>query len=123
MSILDIKDLKKENNYILGFSIFILVFGIIYEMFSHGVISYFMIFAFTIPLMNYILNLIIMHNNIKIIKISKNLFSSSILTFTLYSILKGILDIYGTTNSLINIYLAVGILLLVISIFINLLSN
>lgn len=123
MSILDIKELKKENKYILGFSMFILIFGIIYEMFSHGVISYFMIFAFTIPLINYIFNLVIINNSIRIKTISKNLFSSSIITFTLYSVLKGILDIYGTTNSLINIYLIIGILLLITSVIINQLSN
>ena len=116
MSILDINDLKNENKFIIGFSIFILIFGIIYEMFSHGVVSYYMIFAFLIPLINFLINTIFINSKIKINKISKNLFSMSIYTFTFLSIIKGVLDIYGTTNNLIFVYLIVGLILLVTSI-------
>ena len=116
MSILDINDLKNENKFIIGFSVFVLIFGIIYEMFSHGVISYYMIFAFLIPLINFLINIIFISSKIKINKLSKNLFSMSICTFTFLSILKGVLDIYGTTNNLIFIYLIVGLILLVPSI-------
>ena len=104
MSILDINDLKRENIFIIGFSIFTLVFGIIYEMFSHGVISLFMILAFLIPLINLITNIIFINRKIKITKLSKNFFSMSIYTFTFFSVIKGVLDIYGTTNNLIIIY-------------------
>lgn len=116
MSILDINDLKNENKFIIGFSVFVLIFGIIYEMFSHGVISYYMIFAFLIPLINFLINIIFISGKIKINKLSKNLFSMSICTFTFLSIIKGVLDIYGTTNNLIFIYLIVGLILLVTSI-------
>ena len=116
MSILDINDLKNENKFIIGFSIFILIFGIIYEMFSHGVISYYMIFAFLIPLINFLINTIFISSKIKVNKFSKNLFSMSIYTFTILSIIKGVLDIYGTTNNLIFVYLIVGLILLVASV-------
>lgn len=116
MSILDINDLKNENKFIIGFSIFILIFGIIYEMFSHGVVSYYMIFAFLIPLIDFLINTIFINSKIKVNKISKNLFSMSICTFTFLSIIKGVLDIYGTTNNLISVYLIVGLILLVTSI-------
>lgn len=116
MSILDINDLKNENKFIIGFSVFVLIFGIIYEMFSHGVISYYMIFAFLIPLINFLINIIFISGKIKINKLSKNLFSMSICSFTFLSIIKGVLDIYGTTNNLIFIYLIVGLILLVPSI-------
>lgn len=116
MSILDINDLKNENKFIIGFSVFVLIFGIIYEMFSHGVISYYMIFAFLIPLINFLINIIFISGKIKINKLSKNLFSMSIYSFTFLSIIKGVLDIYGTTNNLILIYLIVGLILLVASI-------
>lgn len=116
MSILDINDLKNENKFIIGFSIFILIFGIIYEMFSHGVVSYYMIFAFLIPLIDFLINTIFINSKIKVNKISKNLFSMSICTFTFLSIIKGVLDIYGTTNNLIFVYLIVGLILLVTSI-------
>lgn len=116
MSILDINDLKNENKFIIGFSVFVLIFGIIYEMFSHGVISYYMIFAFLIPLINFLINIIFISGKIKINKLSKNLFSMSICSFTFLSIINGVLDIYGTTNNLIFIYLIVGLILLVTSI-------
>ena len=116
MSILDINDLKNENKFIIGFSIFILIFGIIYEMFSHGVISYYMIFAFLIPLIDFLINTIFINSQIKVNKLSKNLFSMSICTFTFLSIIQGVLDIYGTTNNLIFVYLIVGLILLVTSI-------
>lgn len=116
MSILDINDLKNENKFIIGFSVFVLIFGIIYEMFSHGVISYYMIFVFLIPLINFLINIIFISGKIKINKLSKNLFSMSICSFTFLSIIKGVLDIYGTTNNLIFIYLIVGLILLVTSI-------
>ena len=116
MSILDINDLKNENKFIIGFSIFILIFGIIYEMFSHGVVSYYMIFAFLIPLINFLINTIFISSKIKVNKFSKNLFSMSIYTFTFLSIIKGVLDIYGTTNNLIFVYLIVGLILLVASV-------
>ena len=116
MSILDINDLKNENKFIIGFSIFILIFGIIYEMFSHGVVSYYMIFAFSIPLIDFLINTIFINSKIKENKRSKNLFSMSICTFTFLSIIKGVLDIYGTTNNLIFVYLIVGLILLVTSI-------
>ena len=116
MSILDINDLKNENKFIIGFSVFVLIFGIIYELFSHGVISYYMIFAFLIPLINFLINIIFISGKIKINKLSKNLFSMSIYSFTFLSIIKGVLDIYGTTNNLIFIYLIFGLILLVTSI-------
>ena len=115
--ILDIKDLKKENIFIIGFSIFNLVFAIIYECFFHGVVSYFMILAFLIPLLNLILNCIFIYSKFKVTRLSKNLISMSIYTFTFFSIIKGVLDIFGTTNNLIFIYLIVGLLLFIFGVF------
>lgn len=119
MSILDIKDLKNENIFNIVFSIIILLFGIIYEVFSHGVISYFMIFAFLIPIINFLINILFIKCNIKVFHISKNIFTAGVITLTLASIVKGVLDIYGTTNKLIFIYPVVGIILLIISIIIE----
>lgn len=117
MYILDTNDLKKQTKNYIFFSIFCLIFGIIYECFSFGVYSKFMMFAFLIPLIfgvaiTYILN----KKNIKINAISNNLYNSSVITFTVYSIIQGILEIYGTTNMLSIIYIASGVLLLIASI-------
>ena len=112
---LDIKKIK--NRYFIG-SICTLIFGLIYECFSHNVISNYMIFAFIIPLMGYILYLLVDRGIIKnkINNISDKLFGYSIITFTFGSIIKGVLDIYGTTNGKVYVYLIVGIVLLISSI-------
>ena len=111
---LDIKRIR--NRYLIG-SICSLVFGIIYECFSHNVISNYMIFAFVIPLIGYILYWLIDKGIIKIpSNISNKLFGYSIATLTIYSILHGVLDIYGTTNGKIYVLLIVGIVLLIMCI-------
>ena len=115
MSILDINDLKRENKFVIGFTFFVLIFGIIYEIFSHGVISYFMIFAFLIPLIDFIMNCFLIKTKIKMCLLSKNLSSMSICTFTFYSIMKGFLNIYGTTNNLVIVYLVFGLILFISS--------
>ena len=64
------------------------------------------------------LSILIETSILKIINIkSHNFFKSSIITFTLGFIIKGILDIYGTTNSLLLLYLILGIILFILSIF------
>ena len=112
MSILDI---KKEIKWYITFTIFIFIFGIIYEIFSHQVYSPFMYLAFLIPLLGLIIKLVLVKKEIIPTKVSDNLFNSSVLTFTLGSIIKGFLDIYGTTNSLISIYIILGSLYILLS--------
>jgi hypothetical protein len=56
-------------------------------------------------------------------RFSVNLYNASIATFTVYSIIKGVLDIYGTTNKLINAYLVVGMICLIISFFYENIEN
>lgn len=112
MSILDIK--KEIKWYILA-TIFVLIFGIIYEIFSHQVYSPFMYLAFLIPFVGLVIKIITIKKEIIPTKVSDNFFNASILTFTLGSIIKGFLDIYGTTNSLISIYLILGSLYILLS--------
>lgn len=100
-----------------------MIIGIIYELFSHNVYSVYMQFAFVIPLiLGFILSLIIY-----IVKpyklpnrISMDLYNAAIATITIFSFIKGVLDIYGTTNSLINVYIIVSIILILLSIITNL---
>ena len=103
-------DIKKQSIYYLILSIIVLIFSFIYELFSHNVYSVFMEYAFVIPLFNSLILFIIYKLNKNINKISNTLFNLSVITLTVYSIVRGILEIYGTTNSLINIYL-VGVCL------------
>jgi len=106
-------DIKKEQIRFYIYTIFCILFTIIYQQFSHGVISIYMILSFIFPLTILIETNILKNINIK----SHTLLKSSIITFTLGFIIKGILDIYGTTNSLLSLYLIFGIILFILSIF------
>ena len=114
-------DIKKQIKKYFILSIVVLIISIIYELFSHGVISYYMILSFLIPLImgTGIYYLIYKINKKSIYKLPSQIYNSSILTFLLYFILNGILEIYGTTNNKINIYLLLGFLLLITSIILN----
>ena len=83
---------------------------IIYESFSHEVYSSFMIFAFTIPL---IFGFIISFIKKDYLNTFYNL---GIITLSIGSIFQGVLEIYGTTNRLVYIYLICGIVLIIIGI-------
>ena len=89
-------------------TLFILLFSLVYENFSHGVMSINMLTAFIYPIIGYIL---ISRKKTNVLTI--NLVNMSVITLTLYNIMKGVLDIYGTTNNLINIYLYIGIILVI----------
>ena len=113
--ILGIDEIKEEIRKFLIISIICAMFSAIYEIFSHQVYSAFMICAFLIPLVfgggvYYILSKVKKEG---INSISNNLYKCAIYTFTICSLIKGVLDIYGTTNSLVNVYWFLGGILLV----------
>lgn len=112
--------LNKEKNRIIIYTLFCIIFSSIYELFSHGVISLYMCTSFIFPLILLIEDLIIIKKKINIKNTSHNLFKSSIFTFTIYFIILGVLEIYGTTNKLVIIYPILGLSLLLISIIVNL---
>ena len=92
--------------------------GQIYELFSHGVYSNYMVFAFMIPLAaGAIPDLIAAAADKKRAPLSSDHTASglqlaAVATLTAGSLVKGALDIYGTTNRLTVVYPAVGIALL-----------
>ena len=105
----------------LAASIAVAIFGAVYEVFSHGVFSFFMIYAFMIPLLGGTVPFIIAYlmarsagTSAKVTALRKGsgLYHAGIATLTIGSIMKGVLDIYGTTNRLIVCYPAVGALLI-----------
>lgn len=123
---LDIKYFKKQSIVYLFISIFCILFCLIYEMFSHNVYSSYMRKAFLIPLIfGFCLSIIIYIFKLKRFtnRISINLYNASLATFTLYCFIRGVLEIYGTTNSLINLYLVIGTILIILSIFILLIRK
>lgn len=124
MSTLD----KIYRDNILGhmiFAIFIAVFGAIYEKFSHEVYSYYMIYAFMIPLCLGSFAYLLASKRAK--KEPRNITASAwnavVVTLTIGSIFQGILEIYGTTNRLVWFYPVAAIIFLLIAIASKFLNN
>lgn len=91
-------------------SLFCALFAAIYEAFSYGVYSYFMLFAFVLPLFGCALPYSIMVLTEKRLptKFTLRLWNSGIAILTVGSILQGVLEIYGTTNGLMLYYPIAG---------------
>lgn len=108
--------MKKSLIY-LGISIFVFIFGQIYEYFSHGVYSIYMMFAFLIPFIGLFIPSLL-NNLILKRKITDNVtlpWKCGIATLTVGSIYKGILEIYGTSGTFEQVYLIIGSLLCIIA--------
>lgn len=99
----------------LAASLFCAFFGAVYELFSHEVYSYFMIYAFAIPLvLGALPNLVIALKGLRAPgKLAANAWNSGVAALTVGSIFKGALDIYGTTSQLALVYPVVAAILLV----------
>lgn len=100
-------------------SVFCAVFGAVYELFSHNVYSYYMIFAFVFPLLGGAIPFWIL-GILRVKKLSvglpRKLYHSGIAALTVGSTVNGILEIYGTTNALSKIYWYAGAAFLIIAI-------
>lgn len=95
------------------------LFSYIYEQHSHQVYSNYMVYLFAIPLVLGAIPQFIAVLNLKLnvggswIKIIHNF---AIATLTIGSLLKGMLEIYGTTSKFIPYYFVIGASLLAVSI-------
>ncbi len=107
----DNKALKNCIGHICA-AAFLAFFGAVYEYFSHEVYSYYMIYAFAVPLFFGALPYgIAALKNVTPHRVTINLWNAAVAAFAVGSLFKGVLDIYGTTNSLIIVYPVVGIIL------------
>ena len=106
--------LKHCRNYLKA-TVFCAFFGAVYEKFSHEVYSYFMIYAFAIPLVMGALPLLkIAESKIKQPDLKAlYLYNSGVASLTIGSIFRGVLEIYGTTNSLSEVYFIAGTVFIV----------
>ena len=88
--------------------------GLIYELFSHGVWSVYMGFGFMVPLaLGALPNFIIWLSGAKAPgAAAENIYACGVATLTAGCLLKGVLDIFGTTNHLLNVYPFAGAALL-----------
>ena len=122
-------DRKKNHNTFfvyVGVTLFCIVFGLIYETFSHGVVSFFMLFGFLFPLILGLAPYLVLFLG-KIEKgpdtVASYLYNAGVATLTVGSYFKGMLDIYGTTrDAYVIIYFTVGGVLLLSGLFLYIIS-
>lgn len=87
-------------------------FGAVYELFSHEVYSYFMIYAFAFPLLAGAIPFFLMRAAGKSFPgRAADLIHAGVAALTVGSILRGVLEIYGTSSPLISVYWITGIVL------------
>ncbi len=124
----------KMTNYILAMNmvrrylfstIVTALFGAVYEYFSFGVFSYYMLYAFAFPLGFGLLPwLLIAMDTKKIIgtgfpqQMTRNLWGAGITTLTAGALFHGVLDIYGTTSAFSKCYFIVGAIMLLAAVMI-----
>ncbi len=85
------------------------IFGAVYELFSHGVWSCFMIGAFAFPLLLGAIPSFLMHKRGKPFPgKTSDLVHAGVAALTVGSILQGVLEIYGTSNPFMIVYWVAG---------------
>ena len=109
--------MQTVTSYLLV-TLFCVMFGSIYERFSHEVYSFFMIYAFVFPLAGGVLPffLLMKHKKAYPSSFAASCYHAGIATLTTGSLLCGALEIYGTTNVLTTIYWILGAALLFVGI-------
>ena len=107
-------ELKRNLLWNVCATVFLALFGAIYERFSHEVYSYHMIYAFAVPLLLGVLpNAVLLLRKRHVGSLALSLWNYGIAMLSVGSVFQGALEIYGTTNSLSIVYpIAGGALLL-----------
>lgn len=113
------KEMEKIVFTYLLVTIFCAVFGALYEWFSHGVFSYYMIYAFLIPLLGGVIPFYcrLYFQGAFPRRTARRFQHFGISTLTVGSMFCGALEIYGTTNSLTILYFIVGGIFFLLGIF------
>lgn len=118
------RHIAKTGYAYLLISLFCVLFGAVYERFSHEVYSGYMIYAFVFPLAGGTLPFMSMSRfGCRRLpgRLPLNIYNAGIATVTVGSIMKGVLDIYGTTNDLLGFYWYIGFGLLAAGVILYLL--
>ncbi|NCB50784.1 MAG: hypothetical protein EOM54_02710 [Clostridia bacterium] len=105
---------RKTALFYLAAALFCGFFSYVYEHFSHGVYSNYMVFLFMLPLWGGALPYgVVWLTGFRRFpgRIAGNLYNSGIATLTVGSCLCGILEIYGTSSAYTRLYWAGGGLL------------
>ena len=95
-------------------ALFCALFGMIYELFSHGVYSYHMLYFFLFPLAGGTVPFLLLAWKGHFFPDSRvvSLYHAGLAALTVGSCVSGILEIYGTTSDLIPIYWIFGSLMI-----------
>ncbi len=110
------QQIQKTIKVYFVLSIFTILFSVVYEAFSHGVYSIYMIGLFLIPsVFGLVIYTLIDRFEIVINRLSFNLYNSAIITLMLGFCLQGILEIYGTSSIYIYVYFGLSLSLLVLA--------
>ncbi len=100
-----------------GISLFTALFGAIYEHFSFGVYSYFMIYAFEVPLITALLYLQCgMFSKHQPTALTNRYAASAVAAITTGMAATGVVQLYGTENRLLFIYYIAGAMFLILSV-------
>ena len=96
------------------------VFSAVYEHFSFGVYSPFMIFAFAVPLLMGALAFLLMGRALKktgtsVPALVCKFWHAAVATLTVGFLFRGVLDIYGTSSPLTSVYWVAAAVLAVLS--------
>ncbi|MBR5337185.1 MAG: hypothetical protein IK152_04315 [Lachnospiraceae bacterium] len=105
----------KHSLYLLLFAAFCALFGAVYEAFSFGVYSNFMIYSFAVPLLFGILMLVLYIKKKDVPQNILHLLEMISVTSALGFIAKGVVDIYGSENRLLIVYPVLAGILVVIT--------
>ncbi|MGN0480861.1 MAG: hypothetical protein ACI4EV_04760 [Lachnospiraceae bacterium] len=102
-------------------SALVAAFGAVYEHFSFGVYSNSMIYAFSVTFFACIMCLLLLRSKkeVRVCRLSLSLWNISLAVLTVGMIVKGILDIYGIEHELVIFYPIAGVLLIIISFFLD----
>lgn len=117
LSVTDDRKKSSQNTLLayLAISAFCGIFSAVYERFSHGVYSPFMVCLALIPLAGGALPFLAIRFIRQLpspSRASRNLYNSGIATLTVGSVFRGVIDIYGTTSVFSSVYFIIGAALL-----------
>lgn len=111
-------ELKRNLLWNVCATVFLALFGAIYEKFSHEVYSYHMIYAFAVPLLLGVLpDAVLLLRKRHVGRGALCLWNYGIAMLSVGSVFQGALEIYGTTNSLSIVYPIAGGALLLAGVF------
>ncbi len=97
-------------------TVFCALFGAIYNLFGHGVYSFFMSFMFLWPLSATLGCLVLALSHLTPTRLSRNILNAGVATITAGSLLKGIFEIAGTSSPYEILFFGTGIALVMMGV-------